>query len=87
MPARRRVTGIPGEQNNITGQQRMCNQRRTPGVLGQAWRDLNPQPLVLETSALPVELQTYSAFLQCDTLRGVADGDRTRDPRNHNPML
>ena len=26
----------------------------------QAGRDLNPQPLVLETSALPIELPTYA---------------------------
>jgi hypothetical protein len=28
-------------------------------LLKQAGRDLNPQPLVLETSALPIELPTY----------------------------
>lgn len=27
----------------------------------QVWQDSNLQPLVLETSALPIELQTYSA--------------------------
>ena len=29
----------------------------------QAWQDLNLQPLVLETSALPIELQTYPIIL------------------------
>jgi hypothetical protein len=28
-------------------------------TLKQVWRDLNPQPMVLETTTLPIELQTY----------------------------
>gem|GEM_PF-2860281 len=29
-------------------------------ILGQAWRDLNPQPSGLEPDALPLELQAYN---------------------------
>ena len=41
----------------------------SPISIQQAGRDSNPQPLVLETSALPIELPTYVRF------SGVTDGN------------
>ena len=44
----------------------------------QAQRDLNPQPLVLETSALPVELCAYSGVPEI-----VAPGPHRRNHRQY----
>ena len=42
----------------------------------QGQKDLNPQPMVLETTTLPIELYPY----------GASGGDRTHACWSHNPV-
>ena len=63
------------QPSNITSwspafQYRIPSPSIQPQPLPQARRDLNPQPLVLETSALPVELRTFNRS-RCDATRAT----------------
>ena len=56
-----RVGQLTLENSTRTSLQKLVNFAHIPRLQTswQVWQDSNLQPLVLETSALPIELQTY----------------------------
>src|SRR5687767_350780 len=73
------LPGLLGETGQADASCSSCH----CGILPRhGWRDSNSQPLVLETSALPIELQPYRPWLQRSnylprlTVRGVLSATR-----------